>query len=290
MKKIILLLICLFPIIVNASENKWIEAKIENIEKTQEEYKNTWEISKKILNYYDTLAFILIILWWLFSYFWIQIFSIKDKYNNEISKLNESIKINSFLSEIEKFRINCKNFISLSDWDWQSSVFLDFDHYIAQIWRNLFSYYEKLKEIWEVDNYLLVEDFIAIWDANYHNKDFESAISFYNKALEKSKYNPKLYYNIWFSFLENKIKFSVKNEDKEIESFKKAINYWEFDYKNYVWFAISLSNIENIDLELIKSNLESAIKYWNNEARNMIKQYYSAWYFDKVKDKISNYL
>ena len=290
MKNLILLLIFCFPFIANASENIEIETKIEKIEKIQAEYKNTWEISKKIFDYYDAFIFILIAIWWLFSYFWIQFFSIKDKFNNEISKLNESIKINSFLSEIEKFRILCRNFISLSDWDWQSSVFLDFDHYIAQIWRNLFSDYEKLKQIWEVDNYLLVEDFIALWDSNYHNKDFDSAISFYTKALEKSKYNPKLYYNIWFSYLENKIKFSVKNENKEFEAFKKAINYWEFDFKNYIWYSISLSNIENIDLELIKSNLDLAIKYWNNEARNMIKQYYSTWYFDKIKDKISNYL
>jgi len=60
MKNLILLLIFCFPFIANASENIEIETKIEKIEKIQAEYKNTWEISKKIFDYYDAFIFILI--------------------------------------------------------------------------------------------------------------------------------------------------------------------------------------------------------------------------------------
>jgi len=80
-----------------------------------------------------------------------------------------------------------------------------------------------------------VEDLLALGDASYHNQDFDTALDFYTRASEKSRFNPQIYYNIAFSYLEKRLKFgNDTDEKKELENFKKALHYGEFDFKNSV--------------------------------------------------------
>lgn len=281
MKKILLFLVLFVPFISYAEENQNIEKRIEKIEENYKNYESTLETTKKIYDYTNLIYLVLFSLTW---FFWI----ILNYVIWRIKKINEDRETISLLTQVELFRIESKKFLSLSNWDWKTTELIDFNDYIALSWKNLIDYFLRLnKKNTNLENFLLSDDFIALWDAYYHNRQFDEAISYYNKALVSAKFNSQIYYNIGFSYLEKRLSKNWTKDSKEQDSFEQAILFWKYDFKNYIWFVISLANSINIDENKIIENLKTALDLNSAYAKNMLEQYKK--YLSNIDNILKNY-